>query len=91
VPYYPPEKESKAFFKNTSQEEKMVQEYTGINFLELGEVGVFAFWTYLHDAVIWNCDQTEDGRKYLENAYNYKQTKPDRTGLKELIGMKVVK
>jgi hypothetical protein len=91
VPYYPPEKESKAFFKNTSQEEKMVQEYTGINFLELGEVGVFAFWTYLHDAVIWNCNQTEDGRKYLENAYNYKQTKPDRIGLKELMGMKVVK
>lgn len=69
----------------------MVQEYTGINFLELGEVGVFTFWTYLHDAVIWNNSQTEDGRKYLENAYNYKQTKPDRTGLKELMGMKVVK
>lgn len=69
----------------------MVQEYTGINFLELGEVGVFTFWTYLHDAVIWNNSLTEDGRKYLENAYNYKQTKPDRTGLKELMGMKVVK
>lgn len=69
----------------------MVQEYTGINFLELGEVDVFTFWTYLHDAVIWNCNQTDDGRKYLENAYNYKQTNPDRTGLKELMGMKVVK
>lgn len=91
MPYYPPEKESKAFFKNTSQEEKIVQEYTGINFLELGEVGVFTFWTYLHDAVIWNNSQTEDGRKYLENAYNYKQTKPDRTGLKELLTLKVVK
>lgn len=69
----------------------MVQEYTGINFLELGEVGVFAFWTYLHDAVIWNCNQTEDGRKYLENAYNYKQTKPDIEGLKSLFESKVVK
>ena len=69
----------------------MVQEYTGINFLELGEVGIFAFWTYLHDAVVWNCNQTEDGRKYLGNAEIYTQTKPDRPGWKELMGMKVVK
>ena len=90
MPYYPPEKESKAFFKNTSQEEKMVKDYTGIDFLRIGELSVFDFWRYLHDAVIWNNSQTEDGRKYLENAYNYKQDKPDKNGLKELLGERVV-
>lgn len=91
MPYYPPEKESKAFFKNTTQEEKVVQEYTGIDFINIYELGVFDFWRYVHDAVIWNNSQSEEGRKYLENAYNYKQDKPDRNGLKELLGERVVK
>lgn len=69
----------------------MVKEYTGIDFLRLGEIGVFDYWRYLHDAVIWNCNETEEGRKYLENAYNFKQDKPDRDGLKELLSFKVVK
>lgn len=91
MPYYPPEKESKAFFKNTTQEEKMVQCYTGIDFLRIGELSIFDFWRYLHDAVVWNCNETEEGRKYLENAYNYKQTKPDIAGLTALQSTRVVK
>ncbi len=70
----------------------MVQEYTGIDFLRIGELSVFDFWRYLHDAVIWNCGQTEDGRNYLERAYNFQQTKPDIDGLKSLFdNTKVVK
>lgn len=91
MPYYPPEKESKAFFESTSQEEKIVSEYTGIDFLELEDLEMFDYWRYLHDAIVWNCNQTEEGREYLENAYYYKQDKPDRDGLKELLSIKVVK
>lgn len=69
----------------------MVQEYTGIDFLRIDEIGIFDYWRFLHDAVVWNCNQSEDGRKYLESAYNYKQDKPDRNGLKELMGERVVK
>lgn len=69
----------------------MVQEYTGIDFLRIGELSVFDFWRYLHDAVIWNCNQTEEDRKYLERAYNFQQTKPDIEGLKSLFESKVVK
>jgi len=90
VPYYPPEKESKAFFKNTTQEEKIVQEYTGIDFINIYELGVFDYWRYLHDAVIWNHSLNEDD-KYLENAYNYAQDKPDRSGLKDFLTSRVVK
>ena len=69
----------------------MVQSYTGIDFLRIGELSIFDFWRYLHDAVIWNCGESEEGRKYLENAYNYKQDKPDRSGLSELLSTRVVK
>lgn len=90
MPYYPPEKESRAFFKNTTQEEKIVQIYTGIDFLRIEEIPIFDFWRYLHDAIIWNHSQDPED-KYLENAYNYKQTKPDRAGLTELLSSRVVK
>lgn len=83
MPYFP-DKGCKAFFKNTSQEEKTVSNYTGIDFLRLDEVGIFDFWRYLHDAVIWNCSQTEKGEEYLRNAYNYMQKKADRAALAEL-------
>lgn len=83
MPYFP-EKGRKAFFRNTSQEEKTVSNYTGIDFLRLGELGIFDFWRYLHDAVIWNCSQTEKGEEYLRNAYNYAQKKADRAALAEL-------
>ena len=91
MPYYPPEKESKAFFRNTTQEEKIVQKYTGIDFLRIDDIGVFDFWRYLHDAVIWNNSQSDEGLQYLENAYNYQQTKADRSGLHELLSTRVVK
>lgn len=83
MPYFP-EKGRKAFFRNTSQEEKTVSNYTGIDFIRLGELGIFDFWRYLHDAVIWNCSQTEKGEEYLRNAYNYAQKKADRAALAEL-------
>ena len=83
MPYFP-DKGCKAFFKNTSQEETTVSNYTGIDFLRLDEVGLFDFWRYLHDAVIWNCSQTEKGEEYLRNANNYMQKKADRAALAEL-------
>ena len=43
---------------------------------------------YFRDAFIHNMNQTEEGRKYLENAYYYKQTKPDRARLREKFGKK---
>lgn len=90
MPYYPPEKESKAFFRNTTQGEKIVQEYTGIDFLRLEDIGIFVYWRFLHDAIIWN-HSLDPEDKYLENAYNYQQEKPDRAGLRELMGERVVK
>lgn len=91
MPYYPPEEESKAFFKNNSQEDKMVSDYTGLNFLQLDDLGIFDYWGYVHDAIVHKCNSTEAGREYLENAYYYAQDKPDRAGLSDLLSTRVVK
>lgn len=85
MPYFPPETESEAFFKNYSQEEKLVSDYTRLNFVELEELTLYEYWGYVHDAIVHNNNQSSEGREYLKNAYIYRQDKADRTGLKELL------
>ena len=80
IPYYPDE-DSKGHYDVNTAEEKIVSEYTGYDFDRLGELSVFEFWLFLRDAVVYNLQQTEDGRKYLENCWRIEQTKPDRAGL----------
>jgi len=86
VPYYPENGGSKAFFKNSSSDVKIVADYTGYNFGEIGELEIFDFWGYLHDAVVWNCGQSKEGREHLENAWYYQQTEPDRKALRAKFG-----
>lgn len=90
MPFYPeptPETDERAFFINTSQEQKIISEYTGLNFAELDELHIFDYWRYLHDAVIYNCNQTEKGHEYLHKAALYAKNKgvdkPDRAALAE--------
>lgn len=47
---------------------------------------IFEYWGFLRDAWIYNCNQTESGREYLENAYYYSQEKPDKSALRKLFG-----
>ena len=86
VPYYPENGGSKAFFKNSSSDVKIVSDYTGYNFKEVYDLGIFDYWGYLHDAVVWNCGRSDAGKEYLENAYYYQQTEPDRKALKDKFG-----
>ncbi len=66
----------------------MVVEYTGLNIREIGEMEIDEYMYYLRDAFIHRANQDEKGQKYLENAYYYKQTKPDRARLREKFGKK---
>lgn len=86
MPYYPENGGSKAFFKNSSSDVKIVSDYTGYNFEEVYDLGVFDYWGYLHDAVVWNCGRSDAGKEYLENAYYYQQTEPDRKALRAKFG-----
>lgn len=89
MPYCPESNGERAFFRNSTQEEKIVAEYTRLNFNEINDLNVVDYWTYRRDAVIYNCNQTEKGREYLEKAYYYMQNKgtdkADRIALAEFV------
>lgn len=86
MPYYPSENGDKAYFLNQSIDIKIVSDYTGFDFGRAEELDIFEYFGYLHDAVIWNCNKTDAGREYLENAYFNSQTKPDRKALGKMFG-----
>lgn len=44
------------------------------------------YYCYLRDAVIYNLSQTEDGLKYLEDAWRLNQTAPEREKLRNKYG-----
>ena len=89
APFYPETTGKRAFFANSTVEEKTVSEYTGLNFAELLELNVFDYWRYYHDAIVWNASQTEKGELYLEKAYLYQKNKgaekADRAALAEFV------
>lgn len=58
----------------------------GISIPEVYEMNIFMFWFFLREAMIYQYQQTEDGRKYLEDAWRITQTEPDRKALRESFG-----
>lgn len=62
---------------------KIISEYTHMPFSELVELDVITYRQLLHDAVVYNLEQTEEGKDYLEQCWILKQTRPDYKRLKE--------
>lgn len=52
-------------------------------FSEIVELDVITYRQLLHDAVVYNLEQTEEGKDYLEQCWILKQTRPDYKRLKE--------
>jgi len=81
VPSFPSDDEKGHYEVNTI-EEKIVCEYTGYDFDRLEKLGVFEYWLYLRDAVVYNYSQSEEGRDYLDKCWILTQTEPDRKALR---------
>lgn len=64
----------------------MVATYTGLNMLEIQELDYFDYLQYRRDAFIYNLNQTEKGKEYLDNAYRLEQTEPDKKTLRDQFG-----
>lgn len=64
----------------------MVATYTGLNMLEIQELDFFDYLQYRRDAFIYNLNQTEKGKEYLDNAYRLEQTEPDKKTLRDQFG-----
>jgi len=63
-----------------------VSEYTGLNFLEVGQLNYLQYLIWRRDAFIHMLSRTEAGQEYLDNAWRMEQTKPDRAGLRKKLG-----
>lgn len=66
--------------------EHLVAEYTGLNILQVEELDYIDYLMYRRDAFIYRMSQTEEGEKYLNNAWRLEQTKPDRESLRKKFG-----
>lgn len=64
----------------------MVSQYVGINIFDVDELPIDAYLFYLREAFIHKMNQTEEGRKYLENCWRVRQTEPDKGSLREKFG-----
>lgn len=68
-----------------SARRRLVAEYTGLNFFEIAELDYVQYLVWLRDAFIHRMSRTEEGQKYLDNAWRMEQTEPDRAALRKKI------
>ena len=64
----------------------LVSIYTGLNFIQVGQLNYVQYLAYRRDAFINHLSQTEKGQEYLDNAWRMEQTKPDRAALRRKLG-----
>ena len=62
---------------------QIVSEYTGLNFVQIGELNFLQYLEWRKDAYIRKLEQTEVGREYLDNAWRMERTEPDRKSLRQ--------
>lgn len=87
MPYYPQADNDKGHqYSVSTWFKKLVSKYTGLNFLEVGELDYLRFLQWRRDAYIYELSRTEAGQEYLDNAWRMEQTKPDRIGLRRKLG-----
>ena len=86
VPSCPDTQEEEGHYEISTLEEKIVRDYTGYDFERIGSLTVFEFWLYLRDAVIYNCQQTDKGKEYLDQCWAAEQENPNRQALRKLFG-----
>ena len=69
----------------------LVSTYTGLSFLEVRGLDYVQFLTWRRDAFIHWLSQSEKGTEYLDNAWRWEQTKPDRAALRKKFGKESAK
>lgn len=82
LPYYPYAESKKTYYDVNTQFEKLVSDYTKLNFKEIEELPLDTYLCLLKDAYIYKLSSSQEGLEYLENAYILTQTEPDRKGLR---------
>ena len=65
---------------------RLVSEYSGLNFHQVGQLDYGVYLQWLRDAYIYMMYRTEEGRQYLDDCWRMEQTKPDRGKLDAKFG-----
>ena len=71
---------------NTTWGKRLVAEYTGLNFHQVGQLDYGTFLLWRRDAFIAGLNRTEEGRQYLDDCWRMEQTKPERAMLRQKFG-----
>lgn len=84
LPFYPtPGRKGAHNYNITSWGLNLVASYTGLSFHEVRELDYVQYLIWRRDAFINRLEGTEEGRKYLDNAWRLEQTEPDREALRK--------
>lgn len=73
-------------YSTASYWRKLVADYTGLNFLEIGRLNYLQYLVWRRDAWIHMLNRTEVGQGYLDEAWRLEQTEPDRPALRKKYG-----
>ena len=82
LPYYPMRSMGGHKYTISSEWQHLVAEYAGLSLPEVRELEYVQYLTWRRDAFIQLLSRTEEGQKYLDNAWRMEQTEPDREGLR---------
>lgn len=63
-------------------------DYTGLNILELLDLNYYDYLLLRRDAFIYWLSQSQAGLEYLDKAWVFEQTEPDRAALRAAFGRK---
>lgn len=78
--------DSRVYYQANTIQQKIVSDYTGLNFFQLLTLDYFDFLSLLRDAIIYSHNQSIAGREYLEKCWYLEQTEPDRNTLRRKFG-----
>lgn len=67
----------------TTWGKRLVAEYTGLDFHQIGQLDYGSYLLYLRDAYITRLNSTEEGRQFLDDCWRMRQEKPDRGKLRK--------
>lgn len=81
-----PDDEPEGHYVAWSGNDKIVADYAGISIFQVQDLNIFLYWFLLREAVIFECQKTEQGRDYLERCWAAEQTEPDRKMLRQYFG-----
>ena len=86
IPYYPQLGDNKVDYNIATYWEKLVADYMRISLVDVEKLEYISYLEIRRDAFIERLRQTEAGREYLDNAFRIKQTKLDRSALRNKLG-----